>query len=98
MKSLPLNARPSTKFWLMVLMMTACSFTTSASANGGDLDAGFDPGTGANNSVLTTALQPDGKIIIGGAFTSYNSIGRNRIARLNVDGSLDAGFDPGTGA
>ncbi|MBK6832721.1 MAG: delta-60 repeat domain-containing protein [Flavobacteriales bacterium] len=26
-----------------------------------------------------------------------NGVGRGRIARLNADGTLDTGFDPGTG-
>ncbi|MBW6499660.1 MAG: delta-60 repeat domain-containing protein [Bacteroidales bacterium] len=64
----------------------------------GSLDTGFDPGTGANNTVLSIALQVDGKIIIAGNFTSYNGTTRNRIARLNADGSLDNGFDPLAGA
>jgi uncharacterized delta-60 repeat protein len=64
----------------------------------GTLDASFNPGTGFNNYVLTTSIQTDGKIIIGGEFTSYNGVTRNHIARLNTDGSLDAAFDPGTGA
>jgi uncharacterized delta-60 repeat protein len=64
----------------------------------GSLDATFSPGTGANADVLCISIQPDGKVIIGGSFTSYNGTGRNRIARLNADGSLDTGFNPGTGA
>lgn len=64
----------------------------------GSLDTGFDPGTGANLIVWSTVVQPDGKIIIGGQFTNYNGTTRNRIARLNADGSLDSGFDPGSGA
>jgi uncharacterized delta-60 repeat protein len=64
----------------------------------GELDASFNSGTGANNSILTTALQPDGKIIIGGSFTSYNGTGRNRIARLNSDGTLDVSFTVGSGS
>jgi uncharacterized delta-60 repeat protein len=72
----------------------------------GSLDNTFNPGTGANTDDLffpssrinTITLQPDGKIIIGGHFTSFNGIARNRIARLNIDGSLDATFNPGTGA
>jgi uncharacterized delta-60 repeat protein len=64
----------------------------------GSLDASFDPGTGANNILATTSIQADGKIIIGGYFTSYNGVARNRIARLNTDGSLDVSFNPGTGA
>ena len=43
------------------------------------------------------ALQSDGKILIGGSFTTYNGIACNYIARINADGSLDTGFNPGTG-
>lgn len=63
----------------------------------GSLDATFNPGTGANGFVNAVALQPDGKIIIGGAFTSFNGTSRNRIARLNANGSLDTSFNPGSG-
>lgn len=68
----------------------------------GSLDATFNPGTslilGANNDINTTFIQTDGKIVIGGNFTSYSGTAINRIARLNVDGSLDASFNTGTGA
>jgi uncharacterized delta-60 repeat protein len=64
----------------------------------GSLDLSFDPGTGANNWVFSIAVAPDGKIVIGGSFTSYDGIARNHIARLNEDGSPDASFDPGAGA
>jgi len=64
----------------------------------GTLDSSFDPGTGANSLVLTTSIQSDDKIIIGGQFTAYNGAARNKIARLNADGTLDATFNPGTGA
>jgi uncharacterized delta-60 repeat protein/uncharacterized repeat protein (TIGR01451 family) len=63
----------------------------------GSLDTSFDPGIGANNAVITTTIQSDGKIIIGGYFTEFNGTPINRIARLNTDGSLDESFDPGTG-
>ncbi|MFN4198531.1 MAG: hypothetical protein ACK4FS_05840, partial [Flavobacterium sp.] len=36
-----------------------------------------------NNSVRTTAIQSDGKIIIGGNFTSYDGQVKHRIARVN---------------
>jgi uncharacterized delta-60 repeat protein/gliding motility-associated-like protein len=64
----------------------------------GSLDATFNPGIGANDFASTIAIQPDGKIMIGGAFTNYNGTAINRIARVNVDGSLDATFNPGAGA
>ena len=41
-----------------------------------------------------TALQPDGKTIIGGDFTHVGGVARNHLARLNADGSLDTGFAP----
>lgn len=64
----------------------------------GTLDTSFDPGTGASNIVNSSTIQNDGKIIIAGNFTHYNGIARNRIARLNTDGTLDTTFDPGSGS
>lgn len=65
---------------------------------GGELDSTFDPGLAASGGTLNgMALQPDGKVVVGGAFTQFNGVPRNRIARLNTDGSVDAGFDPGSG-
>ena len=59
----------------------------------GSLDASFDPGgTGADNHVYVVTLQPDGKILIGGVFDSYNGVSRTHIARLNSDGTLDQTF------
>jgi hypothetical protein len=53
-------------------------------------------GTGANGTVYTTALQADGKIIIGGEFTTYNgSDVPDQIVRLNTDGSVDSAFNNG---
>ena len=50
--------------------------------------------------IYTFAVQPGGQILVGGAFTTMGGGGlgltpRNRIARLNADGSLDPTFDPG---
>ena len=63
----------------------------------GSLDTSFNPAVGPDGSVLGLAVQNDQKIVLGGAFQNVNLIGRGHIARLNTDGSLDAGFDPGTG-
>ena len=79
---------------ISLLLLPLLSFGQQA----GTLDATFNSSTGANSDVETIAVQADGKIIIGGFFTSYNGTSRNRIARLNADGSLDATFNPGTGA
>src|ERR1700693_2331751 len=58
---------------------------------------GFDPN--ANGRVDVTVVQPDGKILIGGDFTTLSPNGgvavtRNYIARLNPDGTLDTAFNP----
>ncbi len=61
----------------------------------GALDVTFQIGSGPNSAVSCIALQPDGKIIIGGGWSEYDDVSREGIARLNTDGSLDTGFDPG---
>ncbi|MGB8647777.1 MAG: delta-60 repeat domain-containing protein, partial [Anaerolineae bacterium] len=66
----------------------------------GSLDTTFNPG--ANGQVTVLAVQADGKILVGGAFTMLGGGGtgttaRNYIGRLNADGSLDATFNPGAG-
>lgn len=60
--------------------------------------AQFDTGTGPYTTVTAAIRQPDGKILIGGGFTSVDGIPRNGIARLNADGSLDTSFNPGVRA
>lgn len=62
------------------------------------LDTTFNPGTGFDSTQRAVALQPDGKIVVGGEFSSYNGTTRIRVARINADGSLDTTFNPGTGA
>ncbi len=66
-------------------------------AANGALDASFDPGTGGDQAVDTFLAQSDGKIMIGGRFTSFNGTPVNRIARLNTDGSIDGTFTQGVG-
>ncbi|MGA4645537.1 Calx-beta domain-containing protein [Limisphaera sp. 4302-co] len=63
----------------------------------GSLDPTFDPADGPNGAVWAVAVAPDGKVYIGGEFTAVNGIPRPYVARLNRDGSVDTGFDPGVG-
>ncbi|HRN95481.1 MAG TPA: T9SS type A sorting domain-containing protein [Chitinophagales bacterium] len=76
---------------------TTRNYITRLNTNGA-LDGSFSIGTGADNPVNTTTIQIDGKIIIGGSFTSYNGTARSRIARLDTLGALDGIFTVGTGA
>jgi uncharacterized delta-60 repeat protein len=63
----------------------------------GRLDETFSPGFGADVYVDDIAVQPDGQILIVGAFTRFNGQPRQGIARLHPDGSLDADFHPAVG-
>jgi uncharacterized delta-60 repeat protein len=58
---------------------------------------GFAPSP--NGIVTTLAVQPDGKILMGGYFTQLQPpgspvIAANHIARVNHDGSIDGTFNP----
>ncbi len=64
----------------------------------GSVDSTFNPGTGANGLVRTFTRMPGGQIVVGGEFTQINGVSLNHIARLNSDGSIDSGFNIGTGA
>jgi len=62
----------------------------------GSLDANFlGNQAGVNGEVLSLALQPDDKILVGGSYTEVNGAPRTNIARLNPDGSLDRSFQEG---
>ena len=83
---------------LLLFFSVAVLLTGGAAAVRGQsaLD-GFDPN--ANGTVRVAVVQPDGKILIGGDFTTLAPNGgatvtRNHIARLKPDGTLDTGFDP----
>src|SRR5690554_4751300 len=93
--------RLSNILFISLYSLLICGYSL---AQPGALDLTFNPndfgsgmGTGANDEVYTTVLQSNGKILIGGNFTSYNGVPRNGIARLNSDGSIDNSFDPGSG-
>lgn len=63
----------------------------------GVVDASFDPRP--NGQVLALAMHVDNKILVGGGFTEFQpngapSSGRNRIARLNPNGTVDSEFSP----
>jgi uncharacterized delta-60 repeat protein len=69
--------------------------------NSGSIDPTFDKGTGFNagGAVYGLALQPDGKILAAGGFTTYSGSSTNttRIIRINPSGSQDTSFVTGAG-
>ena len=67
----------------------------------GTLDTAFTTNTGtgsnSNNAIRSLAVQSDGKILVGGEFTTFNGTTVNRIVRLNSDGTRDTAFTTNTG-
>jgi uncharacterized delta-60 repeat protein len=72
---------------------TTVNHIVRISPEGATLDASFNTGLGTGSGINTIALQPDGKILIGGLFATYNGVLRNKIARLNPNGNLDESFE-----
>src|SRR4030095_10943085 len=77
-----------------VVVSNAAGTTVSADATltvnsplGGDV-VSFNPGFSIDGFLEAIALQPDGKVLIAGDFTSVNGIARGGIARLNANGTL----------
>ncbi len=48
-----------------------------------------------NGYILALALQSDGKVVVGGNFSTMNGSSYSRLARLNSTGTLDKNFNPG---
>lgn len=96
------NPRPRFFRTFAALLVTLCALCAAAWAQIGGLDTGFAPGAimngAAPGSVNALVVQSDGKVIVAGDFTSVAGTARGRIARLNIDGSLDTGFAAGAGA
>ncbi len=83
--------------FLFLAVIVCCAVTARAQSA---LD-GFDPN--ANGAIRVVVVQADGKVLIGGDFTTLSSNGgapvaRNQIARLNPDGTIDTAFDPNANA
>lgn len=90
------NLQPSDAglYSFVVSNMYGCVTSSAAvlTINQDMLDPGFNPGV--NGDVYSLAMQTDGKILVGGWFTTLAGQARNNLGRLNADGSLDQGFNP----
>jgi uncharacterized delta-60 repeat protein len=59
----------------------------------GQLDETFNAGTGPDRGVNSIAVQPDGRILLGGYFSQMNGLSRVSVARLEANGDVDQSFD-----
>lgn len=68
------------------------NFGTIAKVNAdGSAVTDFSAGTAAS-SINTMEIQADGKILMGGDFTTFSGVTANSLVRLNADGSVDQAF------
>lgn len=77
-----------TTLLLWILLMCRVSL-----AQDGTLDNTFNPGY-IDSMVVSVAIQPDQKVLIGGKFSNVGGVQRRGLARLKTDGTLDSGFLP----
>jgi len=63
----------------------------------GTPDPSFNTGAGPDQRIVDIVLQPDGKLLVLGPFTSFDNQPAKDLVRLNSDGSIDVTFDTGTG-
>jgi uncharacterized delta-60 repeat protein len=91
---MPWVIRRSVSF--VVLIVCLARPHPAAGQTPGQLDPSFDAGVvgfqAGTSEIRTVLLQPDGKLLVGGAFSSIAGVTRHAIARLNADGSVDATF------
>ncbi|MCY7348527.1 MAG: hypothetical protein LH614_20250, partial [Pyrinomonadaceae bacterium] len=82
----------------LIPLFLAIAFWSSsiASAAPGDVDLSFNPPNFSSSfsffSIYANLLQPDGKIVVGGSFSSVGGSNSISLARLNADGSRDMTF------
>jgi uncharacterized delta-60 repeat protein len=72
---------------------TATSSVALLTVNLATLDGGFNPGAYTNSDAYSLALQPDGKILVGGFFMTLGGQSCSCIARFNADGTVDTAFN-----
>lgn len=88
----------SRRFSVLTVAAILCLISQAA---GQRIDPVFAPvlqsfGTTTNRPVVkTSALQPDGKLLVGGQFTVAGDLARSAIARFNPDGTPDVTFNAG---
>ena len=82
---------PSFQVVLAGLLAALTAFAQPVSVNDG-----FSPDV--DGTIFTVVAQPDGKLLVGGQFTSVSGVARSNLARINADGSVDTAFNPSPNA
>jgi len=78
---------------------TPQNYVARLSGVDGSMDRSFLTGSGGPNApVLSVLNQTDNRLLIGGSFTTVNTVSDSSLARLMTDETLDSSFSIGYGA
>src|SRR5574343_383155 len=85
--------------FLLSIITSFCFTTFLVFGQPGNADASFitNCGSGTNGAIYNLAIQSDGKIILGGNFTTYNAFADGNIDRILPSGGIAGNFVVGTG-
>jgi uncharacterized delta-60 repeat protein len=93
-----LRATPFITLLATALFLLSAMNAARAQSKAAEIDSTFYLGTGPSGFIRTMALQPDGKILLGGAFASFSGYYQSNYTRLYPEGSVDSTFNYGIGA
>lgn len=84
------------RVWLLLILCLGVvrSSLPAHAQQAGSVDASFDPGYGVDGTVNALAVQANGQVLVAGRFNHVNGAAYDNLARLHVDGTLDASFTP----
>ena len=83
--------------WAAVVFLVGFLFPQVAWPQAGSADTGFNADLLIRYPVRAVAIQPDGRILVGGEFRRGDGSAENYVARLNQNASPDPSFNPGEG-
>ena len=94
------HIRGSAIAWLVMLALFRIFIlpVSSSPPQPCSLDSSFNPALNTGAAVYFVTLQTNGQILIGGSFSSIDTVPIANVARLNPDGTLDQSFSPGAAA
>ena len=84
--------RPAVYAVTLVLVAVSCWAQPAA------VDSTFNAGAGLDKVVNVVAIQPDGRLVVGGDFLTANGLSFPSVVRLLPDGLPDVSFNPGVSA
>lgn len=92
------STRPIRFHWRKLAVLFSTALIGTVLAQPGAIDPAFTVGNGSNNRIFAMAVQPDGRVVIGGNMTTYRGVTVGRLARLGRDGEVDVTFNANIGS